>query len=200
MRTDAQQGILMNIVVGIIGAVIAGLILGKGNINQGLTVETFLWSLLGAVGALASRVIASLDRLPAGVKLELEEGTMMTHNGKVQAGKRDITLGLRPYGVTIHPSGRFAVAASVGRGTGDTETLSVIDLTQNPPRAVDTIEVVGIATDHCVRATALDAAAAGLATTVRLDLTAGVAQSTVDSTLRELQAAGVTLVGEPVVR
>jgi uncharacterized membrane protein YeaQ/YmgE (transglycosylase-associated protein family) len=43
----------MNIVVGIVGAVIAGLVLGKGNINQGLTVETFLWSLLGAVVLLA---------------------------------------------------------------------------------------------------------------------------------------------------
>ena len=53
MRTDAQQGILMNIVVGIVGAVIAGLVLGQGNINQGLTVETFLWSLLGAVILLA---------------------------------------------------------------------------------------------------------------------------------------------------
>ena len=53
MRTDAQQGILLNIVVGIIGAVIAGLLLGQGNINQGLTIETFLWSLLGAVILLA---------------------------------------------------------------------------------------------------------------------------------------------------
>ena len=35
------------------GAVIAGLVLGKGNINQGLTLETFLWSLLGAVILLA---------------------------------------------------------------------------------------------------------------------------------------------------
>ena len=53
MRTDAQQGILLNIVVGIVGAVIAGLVLGQGSINQGLTVETFLWSLLGAVILLA---------------------------------------------------------------------------------------------------------------------------------------------------
>jgi len=53
MRTDAQQGIVLNIVVGIVGAVIAGLILGKGNINGGLTIETFLWSLLGAVILLA---------------------------------------------------------------------------------------------------------------------------------------------------
>ena len=53
MRTDAQQGIILNIVVGIIGAVIAGLLLGKGNINQGFSIESFLWSLVGAVILLA---------------------------------------------------------------------------------------------------------------------------------------------------
>jgi uncharacterized membrane protein YeaQ/YmgE (transglycosylase-associated protein family) len=53
MRTDAQQGIILNVIVGIIGAVIAGLIFGAGNINQAITVETFLWSLLGAVVLLA---------------------------------------------------------------------------------------------------------------------------------------------------
>ena len=54
MRTDAQQGILLNIVVGIIGAVIGGLILGRGNItNAGLSVSTFLVSLLGAIVLLA---------------------------------------------------------------------------------------------------------------------------------------------------
>ena len=41
MRTDAQQGIILNIVVGIVGAVIAGLLLG-GSINQAITIETFL--------------------------------------------------------------------------------------------------------------------------------------------------------------
>jgi len=53
MRTDAQQGIIMNIIVGIVGAAIAGLLLGKGNLNQGVSIETFLWSLLGAVILLA---------------------------------------------------------------------------------------------------------------------------------------------------
>ena len=53
MRTDAQQGILLNIVVGIVGAFIAGWLLGKGNINQGISIETFLWSLLGAIILLA---------------------------------------------------------------------------------------------------------------------------------------------------
>jgi len=67
-------------------------------------------------------------------------------------------------------------------------------------RGVDTVDVVGIATDHCVRATAADAAAAGLSTRVLLDLTAGVARPTTDRALTELRAAGVELSGEPVVR
>ena len=54
MRTDAQQGIILNIVVGIVGAVIGGLITGGGNINNaGLTLNTFLVSLLGAIVLLA---------------------------------------------------------------------------------------------------------------------------------------------------
>jgi nicotinamidase/pyrazinamidase len=58
-------------------------------------------------------------------------------------------------------------------------------------RGVDSVEVVGIATDHCVRATALDAARSGFATTVLLGLTAGVDQSTVDAALGEMRSAGV---------
>ncbi|MFG2909287.1 MULTISPECIES: isochorismatase family protein [unclassified Kitasatospora] len=67
-------------------------------------------------------------------------------------------------------------------------------------RQVDRVDVVGIATDHCVRATALDAARAGFTTRVLLDLTAGVAPETTAAALAELRAAGVELVGEPVVR
>jgi uncharacterized membrane protein YeaQ/YmgE (transglycosylase-associated protein family) len=52
MRTDAQQGIILNIVVGIVGAVIADL-LGKVNINQGFSIEGFVYSLIGAVILLA---------------------------------------------------------------------------------------------------------------------------------------------------
>jgi nicotinamidase/pyrazinamidase len=61
------------------------------------------------------------------------------------------------------------------------------------------VDVAGIATDHCVRATALDAAGAGLCTTVLLGLTAGVAQSTVNSALSQLQDAGIALDGTPHV-
>ena len=63
---------------------------------------------------------------------------------------------------------------------------------------VSDVDVVGIATDHCVRATALDATGEGFATTVLLDLTAGVADKTVKTALHQLRDAGVAMIGEPV--
>ncbi len=64
---------------------------------------------------------------------------------------------------------------------------------------IQAVDVVGIATDHCVRATALDAVRAGFSTRVLLDLTAGVAPDTTRRALEELRAAGVELVGEPLL-
>ncbi len=61
---------------------------------------------------------------------------------------------------------------------------------------VDAVDVVGIATDHCVRATALDAATAGFRTRVLLAYTAGVSPVTVEAALAELDDAGVELVGQ----
>ena len=60
-------------------------------------------------------------------------------------------------------------------------------------RGVDAVDVVGIATDHCVKATARDAAAAGLRTRVLLGLCAGVAPESTERALVELRAAGVEL-------
>lgn len=66
-------------------------------------------------------------------------------------------------------------------------------------RAVEQVDVVGLATDHCVRATALDAAEEGFETTVLLDLTAGVARRSTDAAITEMGAAEIQLVGEPFV-
>ncbi|MFF3854073.1 isochorismatase family protein [Micromonospora sp. NPDC002575] len=66
-------------------------------------------------------------------------------------------------------------------------------------RGVDRVDVVGVATDHCVRATALDAAREGFATTVLLDLTAAVAPETLDVALRAMEGAGVAMTGTPVI-
>ncbi|MFI9273626.1 isochorismatase family protein [Kitasatospora sp. NPDC052896] len=66
-------------------------------------------------------------------------------------------------------------------------------------RSVDAVDLVGIATDHCVRATALDAVREGFSTRVLLDLTAGVMPETTRDALTELRAAGVELTGSPVL-
>ena len=57
---------------------------------------------------------------------------------------------------------------------------------------VEAVEVAGIATDYCVRATALDAARSGYRTAVLTDLAAGIAPD-LEPTYRELEAAGVEL-------
>jgi len=62
-------------------------------------------------------------------------------------------------------------------------------------RGVDEVDVVGLATDHCVRRTAEDAARAGLTTRVLVDLTAGVSADTTEKALAEMRAAGVALNG-----
>jgi nicotinamidase/pyrazinamidase len=63
-------------------------------------------------------------------------------------------------------------------------------------RDVTEVDVAGIATDHCVRATAVDAVLAGFTTRVLIDLTAGVAADTTADAVREMVSAGAELVGQ----
>jgi nicotinamidase/pyrazinamidase len=107
-------------------------------------------------------------------------------------------------GVELHPAldrgpieavfdkGEFAAAYSGFEARSDGTPLA--DWLR--ARGVDAVDVVGIATDHCVRATALDAVAEGFTTRVLLPLTAGVAEATTDAALDQLRTAGVTLEGE----
>ena len=60
---------------------------------------------------------------------------------KVEATKRVISSGLRPYGIDIAPKGDVAVVANIGVGGGDADTISVIDLSLSPPRVVNTYTV-----------------------------------------------------------
>ncbi|MWA03918.1 isochorismatase family protein [Actinomadura sp. LD22] len=96
----------------------------------------------------------------------------------------------------VFSKGREAAAYSGFEGASD-DDVPLGDWLAS--RGVDAVDVVGIATDHCVRATAVDAARAGLRTRVLLDLTAGVGTATVDRALDELGREGVTLSGDPVV-
>jgi nicotinamidase/pyrazinamidase len=59
---------------------------------------------------------------------------------------------------------------------------------------VDTVDVCGIATDHCVRATALDASGNGFVTRVLGRLCAGVAPDTTEAAITQMRGAGITVV------
>jgi Lactonase, 7-bladed beta-propeller len=60
---------------------------------------------------------------------------------KVEYTKRDLSAGLRPYGLDIHPNGKVAVVANIGTGGGDADTASLIDIEAKPPRVVHTVTV-----------------------------------------------------------
>jgi DNA-binding beta-propeller fold protein YncE len=59
----------------------------------------------------------------------------------VTLANRDINAGLRPYGIDIAKDGRTAIVANIGVGTGDADTVSVIDLSNGPPKVTDTLSV-----------------------------------------------------------
>ena len=62
-------------------------------------------------------------------------------------------------------------------------------------RGVDEVDVIGIATDHCVRRTAEDAARAGLTTRVLVDLTVPAGTASAAEALAEMRSAGIELIG-----
>jgi len=95
----------------------------------------------------------------------------------------------------IFRKGAYAAAYSGFEGASATGATLQDWLTE---RGVTDVDVVGIATDYCVRATAVDAAAAGFATTVLLRLTAGASKPTTDAAVESMRTVGVTLTGTPL--
>ena len=91
----------------------------------------------------------------------------------------------------VFRKGQYAAAYSGFEGADDAETPLAEWLRA---RGVDQVDVVGIATDYCVRATAEDAARAGFTTRVLLDLTAGVAADSTAEAVEDLRAAEVEIV------
>jgi nicotinamidase/pyrazinamidase len=107
-------------------------------------------------------------------------------------------------GVELHPNldrgpleavfdkGEHAAAYSGFEGSADGVPLAE----WLRERGVDAVDVVGLTTDHCVRATALDAVGHGFSTRVLLPLTAGVSAASTEAALDQLRTAGVELQGE----
>ena len=88
----------------------------------------------------------------------------------------------------VFSKGHYSAAYSGFEGTDGAGTTLAEWLRD---RGVDEVDVVGIATDYCVKATAADAANAGFTTRVLLDLTAGVAPESTTKAVEDLRAAGV---------
>lgn len=109
-------------------------------------------------------------------------------------------------GAELHPSlvlpeatvvvrkGQESAAYSGFEGT-DAEGTTLARLLEHA--GVDTVDVVGLATDHCVRATALDARTLGYGVRVLVPLVAGVAEATTAAALAEMRAAGVEVIDDP---
>ena len=87
---------------------------------------------------------------------------------------------MHPYGACYHDLANQCT-------TGIIEFLKVHE--------VDTMIVGGLATDYCVKATALDAIAAGYEVDLIVDLCRGVSPDTTESALEEMEAKGVTIIG-----
>lgn len=106
-------------------------------------------------------------------------------------------------GVAFHPDldvepidevfrkGEYAAAYSGFEGRS-TDGVALADWLRS--RRIEQIDVCGIATDYCVRATVLDAVAAGFEVRVLTELCAGVAPETTEVALVELTDAGAELV------
>ncbi|MGZ8817892.1 MAG: nicotinamidase [Mycobacterium sp.] len=90
----------------------------------------------------------------------------------------------------VFRKGQYAAAYSGFEGADDDGTPLADWLRE---RGVEAVDIVGIATDCCVRATAADAVLSGFATRVLLDLTAGVAPESTAEAIEDMRAAGVEI-------
>ena len=104
----------------------------------------------------------------------------------------DYDPGLDTTAVTHHvKKGQGKPAYSLYEGVTD-DGRTIAELLEE--HGILDVDVVGIATDYCVRASALDAIAHGLRVRVLVDLVAGVAADSSDAALAELAHAGAELV------
>lgn len=91
--------------------------------------------------------------------------------------------------------GRFEAAYSGFEGTCTTDDGSLAGWLTD--RDITSVDVVGLATDYCVKATATDAKRAGLSTRVLLDYCAGVAPETTEAAIASMRGAGIDVVATP---
>ena len=82
-------------------------------------------------------------------------------------------------------------AAYSGFEGKDEHGTTLADLLED--QGIDTVDIVGLATDYCVKATAVDAQRSGLSVRVLLPLVAGVSPTTTVEALDEMKGTGITI-------
>jgi nicotinamidase/pyrazinamidase len=173
-------------------------------------------SLAVAGGAAVARAITAHLASPDGASYDYVVATQDHHidPGPHFSAQPDFDLSWPPHcvagttGAQFHPDldtgriaevfrkGEYAAAYSGFEGSSGSGDSLRNWLTE---RGVTDLDVAGIATDYCVRATAADSRAAGFLTTVLLSLTAGVAEPSTAATIAALGASGVALTGTPLL-
>lgn len=110
---------------------------------KGTTVRVLEKITVGKPDSLPSHVVfANNDRLALVTRQADHTVTVLTVDGlNVKATGQDISVGIRPYALATHPNGYMVVVANVGRGTGDADTLSIIDTRRAPARVVATLDL-----------------------------------------------------------
>lgn len=116
-----------------------------------------------SVYSVADKQLTPVTKLDLGNKGSLPSGIVFTHDGKhallsrggdnmvsvlniegtnVTIAPRPITTGMAPYTMDINKAGTLAAVSNMGRGDGDEDLVSLIDLTSMPFRAVATVGVL----------------------------------------------------------
>jgi DNA-binding beta-propeller fold protein YncE len=120
---------------------------GEGSVSvftiQGKTVTPVGKVQVGPANSGASHVMFTPDGKTALVTRDGDHfiSVLSVDGTKVEYTKRDLSAGMRPYGLDISKDGSVAVVANIGRSSGDTDTVSLIDLKATPIRVVETISV-----------------------------------------------------------
>ncbi|HWX98901.1 MAG TPA: beta-propeller fold lactonase family protein, partial [Mycobacterium sp.] len=115
-----------------------------------------------SVFSVANKQLTPGGKVDLGNKASLPSGIVFTHDGKtalltrggdnmvsvlhidgsnVTVDPRPITTGMAPYTMDINAAGTLAAVSNMGRGDGDQDSVSLIDLTSKPFRVVETVGV-----------------------------------------------------------
>ena len=115
-----------------------------------------------SVFSVANKQLTAVAKVDLGNKASLPSGIVFTHDGKsalltrggdnmvsmlhidgtnVTVDPRPITTGMAPYTMDINAAGTLAAVSNMGRGDGDQDSVSLIDLTSKPFRVVETTGV-----------------------------------------------------------